>query len=110
MTQMEAQIIELLTKLKTNTILFKDVIDFIEQHLDHTPTAFKNGATFNEANQNQGSAKVFRFAQLNNLSQADTLALFAEHYHAVLEHPEGADHQNIRQFMANGWSGIEWSN
>jgi hypothetical protein len=110
MTLMEAQIIELLTKLKTNTILFKDVIAFIEENIDHTPSAFRNGATYNEATQNQGSAKVFRFAQLNNLSQSDTLTLFAEHYQAVLADPDGADHHNIRQFIKNGWAGIEWSN
>ena len=105
---MEAQIIELLTKLKTNTISFKDVIAFIDQQISHTPVAFKNGAIHNEVDQNQGSAKVFRFAQLNSLSKSDTLTLFAEHYQAVLDQPQGADHQNIRQFMENGWAGIQW--
>jgi len=49
---------------------------------------------------------VFAFAQLNGLSAADTLYLFAEHYQSVLDHPDATDHQNIRQFMANGWDGI----
>lgn len=103
---MEAQIIELLTKLKTASIQFTDVIAFIESHYQHTPTAFRNGAVYNEATQNQGSAKIFSFAKLNGLEQADTLLLFAEHYKAVTENPEGTDHQNIRQFMLHGWAGI----
>jgi hypothetical protein len=92
--------------LKQNKIAFADVIKFIETYYQHIPTAFKNGEAYNEATQNQGSAKVFAFAQLNNLSKEDTLALFAEHYQAVLDIPQAVDHQNIRQFMANGWAGI----
>lgn len=105
---MTEQINDLLAKLKGELIAFKDVIAFIETHYNHTPTAFKNGEAYNEATQNQGSAKVFSFAKLNNLSAADTLYLFAEHYTAVLNTPEGTDHQNIRQFMIHGWDGIEF--
>ena len=103
---MEEQLHTLLQQLKANSATFKEVIEFIETYYHHTPTAFKNGSAYNEATQNQGSAKVFAFAKLNNLSEADTLYLFAEHYQAVLAHPDGSDHQNIRQFMANGWAGI----
>ena len=84
------------------------MIEFIERYYSHQPTAFKNGDAFNEATQNQGSAKVFAFAQLNGLSEADTLQLFAEHYRAVLAHPNADDHQNIRQFMQHGWAGINF--
>lgn len=98
----------LLEKLKTGQAQFKDVIAHIEQHFDFTPTAFKNGAQANAATENQGSAKVFSFAQLENLNEADTLTLFAEHYAAVLATPEATDHQNIRQFMQHGWSGISF--
>lgn len=66
----------------------------------------KNGDTYNEATQNQGSAKVLAFGRLNNLSKEDTLLLFAEHYQSVLDKPDASDHQNIRQFMANGWDGV----
>ncbi|HAD80214.1 MAG TPA: HopJ type III effector protein, partial [Flavobacteriaceae bacterium] len=38
------------------------------------------------------------------------LKLFAEHYQAVLETPEGTDHNNIRQFMQNGWDGVKFEN
>ncbi|HTJ49961.1 MAG TPA: HopJ type III effector protein [Cyclobacteriaceae bacterium] len=103
---MEEQLIILLEKLKNNSLPFKEVIEFIDAYYNHQPTAFKNGAQHNEANQNQGSAKVFTFAQLNKLDKADTLCLFAEHYQSVLKSPDGIDHQNIRQFMIHGWPGI----
>ncbi|RZK83184.1 MAG: HopJ type III effector protein [Pedobacter sp.] len=103
---MTAQIVSLLDELKTNSLPFSKVIEFIEIYYQHTPTAFKNGDTQNEAAQNQGSAKVFAFAQLNQLSKQDTLHLFAEHYKSVLSTPDAIDHQNIRQFMVNGWDGI----
>lgn len=103
---MKEQIDTLLQQLNNQSIAFKDVIEFIETYYQHQPTAFKNGEAYNEATQNQGSAKVFAFAQLNNLSKEDTLKLFAEHYQAVLNHPDATDHQNIRQFMAKGWDGV----
>ena len=105
---MKEQLNNLLTALKANSIAFSDVLKFIETYYLHQPTAFKNGEAYNEATQNQGSAKVFAFALLNNLSAEDTLYLFAEHYQAVLAHPDATDHQNIRQFIANGWTGISF--
>lgn len=103
---MKEQLPILLKKLKDNSILFKEVIEFIETYYQHQPTAFKNGDVRNEATQNQGSAKVFAFAKLNKLDKEDTLTLFAEHYRSVLQNPDGTDHQNIRQFMIHGWPGI----
>jgi hypothetical protein len=103
---MKEQLLTLITALKENTLAFNNVIEFIETYYQHQPTAFKNGDAYNEATQNQGSAKVFAFAQMNNLSVADTLYLFAEHYQSVLANPTASDHQNIRQFMAHGWPGI----
>jgi hypothetical protein len=103
---MKEQLDILLAGLKSNTIPFTSVISFIEAYYMHQPTAFKNGEIYNEATQNQGSAKIFAFAQINNLSVGDTLALFAEHYQDVLAKPDAADHQNIRQFMTHGWDGI----
>ena len=103
---MKAQLSTLLEKLKNHSVPFKEVIEFIEIHYRHQPTAFKNGTLQNEATQNQGSAKVFAFAQLNELDKGDTLYLFAEHYQSVLANPHGTDHQNIRQFMVHGWPGI----
>jgi hypothetical protein len=103
---MKEQLITLIKKLKDNTVNFKEVIEFIETYYQHQPAAFKNGEVHNEATQNQGSAKVFAFAQLNHLNEEDTLCLFAEHYQSVLNNPGGTDHQNIRQFMIHGWPGI----
>jgi len=103
---MEEQLPTLLKQLKDNSLPFKEVIGFIETYYQHQPTAFRNGDLHNEATQNQGSAKVFTFAQLNKLSKEDTLYLYAEHYQSVLQNPEGTDHQNIRQFMIHGWPGI----
>jgi hypothetical protein len=100
----------LLENLKAKTIKFVDVIATIEALYQYTPASFKNGMVFNDADQNQGSAKVFSFAQMHQLSAEQTLILFAEHYQSVLETPEGNDHQNIRQFMQNGWAGIEFGN
>lgn len=104
--RMRDRLVNLLTALKESSITFNDVIEFIDTYYQHQPTAFKNGDTYNPAAQNQGSARVFAFAQLNNLSKEDTLYLFAEHYRSVLAEPNGADHQNIRQFITHGWPGI----
>ncbi|MFN0296033.1 HopJ type III effector protein [Acinetobacter albensis] len=98
----------LLQQLKANEVKFTDAIAYIEARYHHTATAFKNGQHSNAANENQGSAKVFSFAQLNHLDQAQTLSLFAEHYAAVVATPDATDHQNIRQFMQNGWDGIQF--
>ena len=98
----------LLAQLQAGTVKFADVLAFIEARYNHTPTAFSNGQQHNAATENQGSAKVFSFAQLNDLDQAKTLSLFAEHYAAVLATPEATDHQNIRQFMQHGWNEIQF--
>lgn len=104
--KMNTQLSLLLADLKANLVPFAQVIQFIEKQYQHQPTAFKNGSIFNEASENQGSAKIFAFAQLKQLSEEDTLYLFAEHYQSVLTNASGADHQNIRQFMMNGWNGV----
>ncbi|MBM7421155.1 MULTISPECIES: HopJ type III effector protein [Chryseobacterium] len=91
------------------TIDFKEVIAFIDEHYDFTPTKFTNGNTVNEADQNNGSCKVFSFAKLNDLSKEETLNLFGEFYRKdVLQNPEGTDHQNIRNFIEFGWDGISF--
>ena len=91
------------------TINFKEVIAYIDENYDFTPTKFTNGNTINEANQNNGSCKVFSFAQLKNLSKEQTLSLFGEFYREdVLNNPDGTDHQNIRNFIEFGWDGISF--
>ena len=100
----------ILEKLMNDEANFADVIAFIEDNYMYTASAFTNGNQENAADQNQGSAKVLAYAKLNNLSQEDTLKLFAEHYNAVIETPNGTDHNNIRQFMENGWNGVTFEN
>ncbi|WP_114788856.1 HopJ type III effector protein [Niabella yanshanensis] len=98
----------LLSQLNNKEIKFSDILQFIEAHYTHTPAAFKNGEQLNAASENQGSAKVLRFAQLNKLSETDTLKLFAEHYDDVVATPNAVNHQNIRQFMQWGWEGVRF--
>jgi type III HopJ-like effector protein len=89
------------------TILFPEVIEYIDTKYNFTPTGFTNGNTINEANQNNGSCKLFSFAKMQGLSKEQTLHLFGDFYRIdVLENPKGNDHQNIRNFMEFGWNGI----
>lgn len=99
----------LIEKIKTapESISFPEVISFIDENFSFAPTHFTNGKTVNEANQNNGSCKIFSFAKLQDLTQEQTLHLFGDYYRKdVLENPEGTDHQNIRNFMDSGWEGI----
>ncbi len=101
----------LLEKIKQApaTITFQEVMDYIDENYDFTPTAFTNGKTINEPGQNNGSCKIFSFAQLQQLTKVETLNLFGEIYRVdVLNNPEGTGHQNIRNFMQTGWEGIEF--
>jgi len=100
-----------LEKLKQapSTITFPETISVIEENYNFTPTTFNNGTQQNEAGQNSGSCKLFAFAQLHNLSQAETLACFGAYYfEEVLGDPNGTNHQNIRNFMKTGWDGIQF--
>ena len=101
----------LLENLKNSpsTIQFQDVISYIDNNYDFEITAFRNGNLQNEANQNNGSCKIFSFAKINDLSKDETLALFGDFYRKdVLENPNGEDHQNIRNFMEFGWEVIHF--
>ncbi len=106
---------ELISRIKQapQTIQFTDVIHTIDEHFNYQPTRFSNGdgthAVINEARSNEGSCKVFSFAQLHNLNEQETLACFGHYYRDdVLKHPDGEDHMNIRQFMKTGWQGIHF--
>lgn len=98
----------LLDDLRAQRAAFSSIISWINQHYSYTPCAFRNGATNNAAGENEGACRVFAFAQLNALSEQDTLLCFAEHYAAVLATPDGSDHTNIRAFMSTGWAGIRF--
>ncbi|MFW2176343.1 MULTISPECIES: HopJ type III effector protein [unclassified Moraxella] len=96
----------LLAHLDNKKIDFKGVLHVIDSAYHYTPTAFINGEVHNEAGENEGSCKVFGFALHHNLTQVDTLKLFAEHYEAVKNTPKGTDHANIRNFSFFGWQGF----
>lgn len=105
------QLQQLLEQLTTdiNRIEFSQVIDTIAVHYDYQPVAFRNGDVINEAGTNEGSCKIFAFAQLHQLTVNQTLACFGNYYRLdVLGSPEGNDHQNIRQFSIHGWEGIHF--
>lgn len=92
-------------------ISFEEVIATIKKNYQYTPTGFSNGLgethVINEAGQNEGSCRIFYFARLNNLSEAETLSCFGKFYREdVLGNPGGNDHANIRNFMRDGWAGI----
>ena len=102
---------ELLAQLRTHpqAIEFDQVMATIANHYDYTPTRFTNGQLINEAGTNEGSCKLFAFAQLNELSEQETLALFGRYYRDdVMGNPSGSDHGNIRNFMLSGWKGIRF--
>lgn len=88
----------------------QETMAVIAQTYDYQPTEFSNDILqplINEAGCNEGSCKIFAFARLHGLDQSQTLALFGDYYRkGVLENPAGSDHQNIRNFMRDGWDGI----
>lgn len=92
-----------------DSISFAQSIAVIEQHYHFTPVAFQNGELSNAAGENTGSCKILAFAQLHQLSEAQTLQLFGEYYRQVMESPSGTDHQNIRNFQRNGWAGVSFA-
>lgn len=100
-----------LSKLTSHpkTIEFSDTMAVIDANYNFTPTTFTNGDTRNEADQNNGSCKIFAFGLLNKLSEQQTLACFGSYYRDdVLKNPDGDDHQNIRNFISTGWQGIQF--
>ncbi len=100
---------ELITQLNAGAVDFKTVMEVIDNKYDFSPTEFQNGSQLNEAGTNNGSCKIFAFAELNQLSEQATLNAFGDFYTIdVLENPNAEDHQNIRNFMQLGWQGIEF--
>jgi hypothetical protein len=96
-----------------DSIEFAAVSALIAAHYDYTPTRFCNGVgadrVINAAGSNEGSCRIFAFAQLNGLDAAQTLACFGRFYREdVLGNPSGSDHANIRAFMRHGWSGMQF--
>ena len=104
-----------LQKAKNNEhVSFDETIAVITENYEYTPSEFKNGLTnkqlFNAAGSNEGSCKIFSFAQINQLNPQQTLGLFGDYYRKeVLDDPTGTGHQNIRNFIQYGWEGINFT-
>lgn len=90
------------------TISFQQSIEIIDQMYHFQPCAFSNGELDNPAGENTGACKILAFGALHQLSEPQTLFLFGDFYQAVLQNPKGEDHLNIRNFMRNGWDGVEF--
>jgi len=104
-----------LQQVKNNEdVSFDETITTISENYTYQETEFSNGLAdkklINAAGTNEGSCKIFSFAQINQLDQQQTLNLFGDFYRKdVLEDPSGNGHQNIRNFMQFGWDGIHFS-
>lgn len=103
-----------ISKVKSNQkVSFDETMAVIAAAYQYTPTQFNNGlgsaCLNNEAGSNEGSCKIFAFAQLKQLNPTQTLSLFGDFYQDVLNDPTGTGHQNIRNFMQYGWEGIQFS-
>lgn len=105
----------LLDRIKTTpeNVEFNDVINVIEEYYDYSPTLFKNGietdGVVNQIKENEGSCKIFSFAQLHQLNETQTLNCFGQYYRdEVLNYPDETNHKNIRTFIKYGWDHISF--
>lgn len=103
----------LLARLRRDpdSVEFEQVQNVIKSHYRYTASAFRNGVADdyvdNAAGSNEGSCRIFAFAQLHGLGKAQTLACFGRYYRDdVLGNPQGTGHANIRTFMRHGPEGI----
>ncbi len=91
--------------MKPSLSLLKTIIT----NPQNSATALNDHTLVNKAGTNEGSCKIFAFAQINQLDQQQTLNLFGDYYRLdVLNEPQGTGHQNIRNFMKYGWDGIHF--
>jgi len=100
-------------KARPETVEFQDVITIIDANYLYNATRFVNGPAedyiINEAGKNEGSCKIFAFAQIHQLDEKQTLNCFGHYYRdEVLLHPDRSDHANIRTFMKYGWKTIKF--
>ena len=96
---------------KNMPVSFDETITVIDSNYIYAATEFSNGLNedklINKAGTNEGSCKIFAFADIHHLNQQQTLNLFGHYYRLdVLSDPHGTNHQNIRNFIKYGWTGI----
>lgn len=99
---------------KNQAVCFDETMSVIAENYKYTPVEFSNGLNknklINAAGMNEGSCKIFAFAQIHHLNKAQTLMLFGDFYSKdVIQNPTGTGHQNIRNFIQYGWKGISFS-
>lgn len=106
---------QFINQIKKNpeTIEFQNVIKLIEENYHYSPTYFVNGinedSVTNQAGENEGSCKIFSFANIHNLDKLQTLHCFGQYYRQdVLQNPDNTDHANIRTFIKYGWDNISF--
>lgn len=102
MTDFEQARQSFLSAIESDNHQFATTLAFIDKWFDFTPTAFRNGAVSNTAEQNQGSCRVLAMALLLGLTSEQTLKCFGEHYRDVLATPEADNHHNLRRLLAEG--------
>jgi DNA gyrase/topoisomerase IV subunit B len=94
---------------KAEEVSFEQVMQVVSDNYNYIATSFTNGDLLNEAGTNEGSCKIFYFAQLNKLTEQQTLNCFGRFYRDdVMKNPQGNDHGNIRNFIQSGWQGIQF--
>lgn len=89
---------------------FADVMQVIESSYSYTPVDFTCGDAVNSAGTNEGSCKILAFAKMHSISADNTPFLFGRFYREdVVNHPDGQDHANIRNFIKSGWVGVSFA-
>ncbi len=72
---------------------------------DGGPNSFRavpfqvDGGPKNRVEDNTETLIIFWYATVQNLTVAETLPLFGEHFEAVVQNTEGTDYPNIRALM-----------
>jgi hypothetical protein len=99
---------DFLTAIDSDSHQFAATLAFINQWFEFTPTAFRNGAVANSADQNQGSCRVLAMALLQGLSAGQALKCFGEHYRDVVATPDLDNHHNLRRLQAEGLVDIQF--
>ena len=103
---------DFISQLDSNneSISFEQVMQVISENYNYLPATFTNGELVNKAGTNEGSCKIFYFAELNGLTVKQTLACFGRFYRDdVVNNPQGDDHGNIRNFMQTGWNKLKFN-
>lgn len=99
---------EFAEKIKAGAqVTLAESLKVIDDNYEYFAVPFKNGDVENPANVNIGSAKIFSFGLMTKMDVDSVLRMFGEIYRDLK--PDGTDHANVRAFIKNGWSGVEFN-